>query len=64
MSTGNKIINEVGKYFFMRSTDNSNSNWNKARELAEKQGELEEFKRKKDEWIDYMNDEMFSADNI
>ena len=57
--TDNVYLNAVGGYIMKKSTGQSEENWEKARQMAEKEGALEEFEQKKKEWDDYMIDEMF-----
>ena len=57
--TGNPYFDAIGGTMFKNTFDESNRQWERARELAERQGAKEEFERKKKEWDDYMFDEMF-----
>ena len=61
--TGNPYVNAAGSYYFKKGMSKSEENWEKARQLAEKQGELEEFEKKRKDWNDYMFDEMFNLDD-
>ena len=45
--TGNNYLNGVGGYIMKNSSKESNENWEKARQMAEKENAIEEFEKKK-----------------
>ena len=50
-STGNPILDVVGGR--LGSVEESNQNWKRARELAERDGALEEFEKIRNDWLNY-----------
>ena len=63
-NTGNKIIDAIGGYLYKKSNNESEKNWEKARQSAEKEGASKEFESKKKDFDDYMFDKMFSLDDL
>ena len=62
--TGNNYLNGVGGYIMKKSISKSQENWERARQMAEKEGALEEFEKKKANWNNYMFDDMVKNKNI
>ena len=52
-------MNAIGGFVWLKSINKSKENWERARQMAEKEGALEEFEKKKANWNNYMFDEMY-----
>ena len=52
-NTGNIYINTIGSALTLGSISESTKNWERARELAKRDGALAEFERIKNDWDNY-----------
>lgn len=56
-NTGNVFVDAIGSAATLGSIHESTKNWERARELAKKEGKLAEFEKIKNDWENYEPDD-------